>query len=76
MRNHATHQARRDHRSGKPAALGEESDAGALTIREILRSCGGMEWISVLKIDIEGAEVELFPSNTNEWIDKSDKHGC
>lgn len=49
------------------------SEGGAvqtITIPELL-SASGQERISLLKIDIEGAETELFSANT-EWLDKVD----
>ena len=47
----------------KPSQTGS---VRAVTIPELLRISGG-DKISVLKIDIEGAETELFSSNTN-WL--------
>jgi FkbM family methyltransferase len=43
----------------------------AITIPELLR-VSGQDRISVLKIDIEGAEVDLFNSGAEEWLDKVD----
>jgi FkbM family methyltransferase len=48
-----------------------EGAVRAITIPELLQS-SGHDRISLLKIDIEGAETELFRSGAEEWIDKVD----
>jgi hypothetical protein len=42
-----------------------------VTIPDILKK-SGQERISLLKIDIEGAEIDLFKSGTEEWLDRVD----
>lgn len=42
-----------------------------VTVPELLRMSGHKR-ISLLKIDIEGAEIELFKSGAEEWLDKVD----
>jgi FkbM family methyltransferase len=43
----------------------------SITVPELLR-VSGQDRISLLKIDIEGAEIELFRSGTEEWLHKVD----
>jgi FkbM family methyltransferase len=43
------------------------SEVSAITISEIMRR-SGFEKIDLLKVDIEGAEFELFSENTHEWL--------
>jgi FkbM family methyltransferase len=52
----------------KPSADGAVE---TVTIPELLRR-SHHDRISLLKIDIEGAEIELFKSGTEEWLDKVD----
>jgi FkbM family methyltransferase len=40
----------------------------AITITEILNEYGGV--IDILKLDIEGAEKDLFEHNSNTWLDR------
>jgi FkbM family methyltransferase len=42
----------------------------AMTIAEILESTG-LPFIDILKIDIEGAELEVFDKNAHEWLSKT-----
>jgi len=46
-----------------------EGTVQGITVSELLR-VSGHERISLLKVDIEGAETELFSSGTEEWLDK------
>jgi FkbM family methyltransferase len=52
----------------KPSADGAVQ---AVTIPELLK-VSGQDRISLLKIDIEGAEIDLFKSGTEEWLNKVD----
>lgn len=52
----------------KPSADGAVE---TVTVPELL-SLSGQHRISLLKIDIEGAEIELFKSGTEEWLEKVD----
>jgi FkbM family methyltransferase len=52
----------------KPSANG---DVETVTIPELLR-VSGQDRISLLKIDIEGAEIDLFNSGAEEWLEKVD----
>ena len=48
-----------------------EYDISAVTVDSILRDTG-FDRIDILKLDIEGAEKEVFGNNTELWIDKVD----
>jgi FkbM family methyltransferase len=48
----------------------DDGSVQTITIPELLR-VSGQDRISLLKVDIEGAETELFSSDT-EWLDKVD----
>lgn len=48
-------------------ALGQEGAVGATTIPAILAECG-VDCIDLLKLDIEGAERELFSDSCEEWL--------
>ncbi|MET4389892.1 FkbM family methyltransferase [Bradyrhizobium sp. F1.4.3] len=52
----------------KPSADGAVE---TVTIPDILKR-SGQERISLLKIDIEGAEIDLFKSGTEDWLDRVD----
>jgi FkbM family methyltransferase len=52
----------------KPATDGTVQ---AVTVPELLKA-SGHERIALLKIDIEGAEIDLFKSGTSEWLGKVD----
>jgi FkbM family methyltransferase len=52
----------------KPSANG---DVETITIPDLLR-ISGQKRISLLKIDIEGAEIDLFNSRTDEWLNEVD----
>jgi FkbM family methyltransferase len=47
----------------------EQGSFRALTIGEILRN-SGFDEIDILKLDIEGAEKEVFSHNYEEWLNK------
>ena len=51
--------------------LGEDSDLVSVDIGSILDG-SGYKKISVLKIDIEGAEAVVFSKNYESWIDRVD----
>jgi FkbM family methyltransferase len=53
------------------ARPGEVPDAPAVDIGALLQR-SGRDRISVLKIDIEGAESELFSTNVEPWVDRFD----
>ena len=56
-------------RQVRPARPGETATMEAIDIQSLVDSCGG-EPISILKIDIEGAEYEVFSSpGWRRWID-------
>jgi FkbM family methyltransferase len=48
---------------------GDENAIKAVTIGEILKT-SGFPVIDILKMDIEGAEKEVFSTNYEEWLDK------
>lgn len=50
---------------------GEKPAMIATDIGQLLRE-SGFDRISILKIDIEGSEVEVFSSNCSEWISRVD----
>ena len=50
---------------------GETPEFSATGIAELLRE-SGHERLSILKIDIEGAEVVVFSHNTQEWLPRVD----
>jgi len=49
--------------------LDEQGSFRAVTIGEILRK-SGYDTIDILKLDIEGAEKEVFSANYEEWLNK------
>lgn len=49
----------------------DDYDISAISMEEIIKRFE-IERINVLKIDIEGAEFEVFDESANEWIDKVD----
>lgn len=51
------------------AASSKENKVAAIKIDELLRMSGQDE-ISILKLDIEGAEKELFAENAENWLGK------
>lgn len=55
----------------RPCQLEEAPDIMAVAIQTILTD-SGFECIDILKIDIEGAEIEVFAHNFRSWIDKVD----
>ena len=56
-------------RQVKTADIGEEALVQAIDIGSILDQFG-FEKISILKMDIEGAEANVFASNYGEWMEK------
>ena len=50
-----------------PDATGDADSVPAMTIPEIVRRAG-FPRIDLLKVDIEGAELELFSRNTQDWL--------
>lgn len=48
---------------------GSDFDVQGVTICDLMKQAGCDE-IDILKLDIEGAEKDLFERNTDEWIDK------
>jgi hypothetical protein len=53
----------------RPARLGERGDVPALTIPEVM-SLGGIDHIDLLKVDIEGAEEEVFGPLATLWLSR------
>jgi len=53
----------------KPSPSGE---VDTITMPEVITGHGGIERIALLKVDIEGAEVDLFGHGADKWIDKVD----
>jgi FkbM family methyltransferase len=53
------------------AADDEEPTVPAVDLASVLAE-SGHERIALLKVDIEGAEVEVFAKNTSAWLDKVD----
>jgi FkbM family methyltransferase len=57
--------------SVRPANDSEASNVSAIDIGTLLEESGA-ERISILKIDIEGAEADVFSSNYEHWINRVD----
>lgn len=57
--------------SVREASANESPQMDAIDIGSLLRN-SGCERISVLKIDVEGAEKEIFSKNFEQWLDKVD----
>lgn len=51
----------------RPALADEQADCHAITV-EALLTLAGMPRVDVLKIDIEGAEEELFSADCDTWL--------
>ena len=47
----------------------ENVDVEAIRVQDIIKQFK-IERIDILKVDIEGAEVEVFDNNADEWLDK------
>jgi FkbM family methyltransferase len=58
-------------RQVRPCHPGEEGDVPAVDIGSLLRR-SGYERISILKIDIEGAEAVVLTDGYQDWIDRVD----
>jgi FkbM family methyltransferase len=58
-------------RQVRPAQCGEAPQMIAVDLGSVLR-VSGFERISILKMDIEGAEASIFASNYEAWLDKVD----
>lgn len=56
----------------RPANRYEEPSVVAVDIGAVLAGVPEFDRISILKIDIEGSESEVFSKNTEPWIDKFD----
>jgi FkbM family methyltransferase len=56
----------------RAAGPGEEPSVQSVTLGSICATVPDFERISILKIDIEGSETEVFSNNTEAWIDKFD----
>jgi FkbM family methyltransferase len=57
----------------RPALPGEVADMEAVDLRSLIDTCDGKR-ISILKVDIEGAEYEVFASpGWRSWIDRVDR---
>jgi hypothetical protein len=54
-------------RQVRPARTGERAELRGVDIASLLRS-SGHETISVLKIDVEGAEAVVFAENYESWL--------
>lgn len=52
-------------------ATGSEEGINAITMQELLEMHGMPDRIDILKIDIESAEKELFESNYEYWLDRT-----
>ncbi len=51
-------------------AVGKNSEAQGYTIDQIMNE-NGMDYIDILKLDIEGSEIEVFDDSSEKWIDKT-----
>lgn len=58
-------------RTVREARAGEQPTITAVDIGTLIRE-SGHERVSILKIDVEGAEARIFESGYAEWIDKVD----
>lgn len=54
----------------REAKYDENSEVEAITILDAMKA-GGFPRVDILKIDIEGSELELFNRNTQEWLLKT-----
>lgn len=53
----------------RPAQVGEKADIKAVTISTLLQEVGWLK-VDLLKMDIEGAEQEVFSGDISLWINK------
>ncbi len=51
----------------RPAPPGERADITAVTVADVMATAG-FPRIDLLKVDIEGAEVEVFDRNSDRWL--------
>jgi FkbM family methyltransferase len=58
-------------RTVRPARAGEKDSIKAVDVGSLLQESGA-ERISILKVDIEGSEREVFARNTAEWLPRVD----
>jgi FkbM family methyltransferase len=58
-------------RQVRVSEAGEEADIEGVDI-ETLFASSGQDRISILKVDVEGAEAEIFSKNYRSWLDKVD----
>ena len=54
----------------RPVKQGEVADLNAITIDDAVRKAGG-DSIDLLKLDVEGAEAELFAGGYASWLDRA-----
>jgi len=54
----------------RPARPGERPDVTAVTIPDLM-TAGGFSHIDLLKVDIEGAEAEVFGTNCDPWLQRT-----
>lgn len=62
-------------RQVRPARAGETGDVEAFDIASLLAR-SGHDRISILKVDVEGAEAVIFSENYEPWIDKAEAIVC
>jgi FkbM family methyltransferase len=55
----------------RPCEAGEAAQIRGITLDKVLKE-SGFERISILKVDIEGTEEEIFSRNYENWISKTD----
>jgi FkbM family methyltransferase len=56
----------------RPAGRDEEPSIMAVDLGSVLATAPDFDRISILKVDVEGAEAEIFSKNVEPWIDKFD----
>jgi FkbM family methyltransferase len=55
----------------RPCEAGEAVQIRGVTLEKVLKE-SGFKRISILKVDIEGAEEEIFARNYESWLSKTD----